>query len=401
MSGGNTIMKRTRNIIFIALFLGMVLTVFFLCSTADKPISFIVAQDQRYKATERYHRPEFYLGALDAIEAAGKGAFMLSPGDLDPVHATRELVAEVLGENYPWYPAVGNHDIEDPATMTYFREYNRGGNSLPYVVRSGPSGSVETMYSIEIDNCHVAVINVYFDGESDHGTDGDVVPELLEWLEKDLSSTDKPFLFVAAHEPLIALPDMDNGRIRHQGDSLDKYYRNAYKLRELLKKYNVRAIFNGHTHGASICKINGLWQVDSGHAYGIENPFPEFLFQELTHYIQTELKPGKSARDLIAEFYSLDSYDIKKVLYYTELSKGIHYKKLSDQQGLLYVYEFYENCENDPQMLQKYTDTFYKNYDLSRSTFLKITLEEPVRVDVYRDDAKGGEYKLMHTVYLN
>lgn len=32
----------------------------------------------------------------------------------------------------------------------------------------------------------MAVINVYYDGKSDVGTDGDVVPELLEWLEEDL-----------------------------------------------------------------------------------------------------------------------------------------------------------------------------------------------------------------------
>jgi hypothetical protein len=401
MSGGKTAVQCSRNIIILTLLLSIILAVSFSCNTTDEPLSFIIAQDQRYKATEKYHKPEFFMGALLAIEKVGKGAFMISPGDIDPMEATRNLVAEILGEDYPWYPAVGNHDIEDPANIEYFREYNHSGNSLSNVVRIGPPGCEETTYSFEVGNCHIAIINVYFDGKSDHGTDGDIVPELLDWLEEDLKNTDKPFVFVAGHEPLLAQPDMDNGRIRHQGDSLDKYYRNAYKLRELLKKYNVRAVFNGHTHGASICKINGLWQVDSGHAYGIENPFPEFLFQELTDYIESESKSGRTTQEIIAEYFSQDSYDIKKVLYYSGISNGVHYKQLSDEYGLLYLIEFYENSRDNLEVRQKYIDTFYGNYDLSRSTFIKVTLEDPVKVDVYRDDARGGEYTLMHTVYLN
>ncbi|MGC9364378.1 MAG: metallophosphoesterase family protein [Fidelibacterota bacterium] len=278
MNRGNTILRKSSRTVFMAIVLALMLVIPLFNCSVEEPVSFIVAQDQRYKATEEYHHPEYFMGALLAIKEVGPGDFMLSPGDLDPMYATRELVAEILGADYPWYPAVVNHDMEDPETMAYFRDYNRNGNSLPHIVRSGPPGCEETTYSFEIGDCHVAVINVYYDGKSDVGTDGDVVPELLEWLEEDLKNTDKPFIFVAGHEPLVAQPDMDNGRVRHQGDSLDKYFRNAYKLRELLKKYNVQGIFNGHSHGSSVAKVNGLWQLDAGHAYGLERKTPERMY---------------------------------------------------------------------------------------------------------------------------
>jgi len=401
MSGLNTNAKRLRGITILALLLVVVVAVSFFCNSTNESLSFIVAQDWRYKTTEKYQKPEYFLGALQAIERVGKGAFMLSPGDVSPMDVSRELIAQVLGADYPWYPVAGNHELDDSSYIGYLRKYNRNGNSLPHVVRKGPPGCEETTYAFEIGDCHIAVINVYFDGKSDHGTDGDIVPELLEWLEEDLRNTDKPYVFVAGHEPMLAQPDMDNGRIRHQGDSLDKYHRNAFRLRELLKKYNVNAFFNGHTHGASICKINGVWQVDSGHAYGIEDPYPEYMFQEISEDIASQAGSGKSVETLIVEYFSREAYSIKKVLYYTELTEGISYKKYPDKPALQQLIRFYKDYKNNPEMRQKYIDTFNKNWDLARSTFLKVTLQKPVKVEVYRDDARGGEYTLMHTVYLN
>lgn len=396
------IIRKNAGIVFMTLLLVLMLVIPLFNCVVEEPLSFIVAQDQRYKATEEYHRPEYFMGVLLAIKEVGQGDFMLSPGDLDPMYATRELVAEVLGADYPWYPAVGNHDIEDPQTMAYFREYNRNGNSLPHIVRSGPPGCEETTYSFEIGDCHVAVINVYFDGKSDVGTDGDVVPEILEWLEEDLKNTDKSFIFVAGHEPLVAQPDMDNGRVRHQGDSLDKYFRNAYKLRELLKKYNVRGIFNGHSHGSSVAWVNGLWQLDAGHAYGLERKTPEYVFREASQYLKVPDSSGKSEEELLEDyFYAAYTYDIKKTLYYTNLTGGVDYHDLEDKPALKHFIEFYQNYKDDPQLRKSYIRTFDERSDQTRSTFFKVTLENPVRIDVYRDDARGGAYKLRHTYYLN
>ena len=368
---------------------------------ANKPQSFIIANDWRYKATEKYQRSEYTLGALQAIEKVGKGDFLISCGDVSPVDASRALISEVLGKDYLWYTAPGNHDQEDTVFFGLLRKMNAGGMSLPHVVRKGPARCEETTYSFEIGDCHIAILNLYFDGKSDIGTDGDVVPELLNWLEEDLKNNKKTYTFVVGHEPLLAQPDMDNGRIRHQGDSLDKYYRNAKRLHNLLKKYGVTAYLNGHTHGASITKINGVWQIDAGHAYGIEDLYPEFLFTEISDYIRTNSASGKVIDEMIGDFFRTESYSIKKVLYYTGLTDGVSYKQFADEPALLQLTKFYHDYKQNPQVREKYIRTFEKNWDLSRSTFIKIILEKPaVKVEVYRDDSKGGPYQLMHTEIL-
>lgn len=397
--------RKHQGMVLITLILVLTLVLPLFNCSVEEPPSFIVVVDQRYKASEPYHSKEHFLGALLAIKEVGKGMFMLNPGDIDPPWASKELIAEVLGEDYLWYPAVGNHELpeEDPQYLEYLRELNQGGQSLPHIVRKGPPGCEETTYSFEIGDCHVAVLNMYYDGKSDHGIDGKIVPQLLAWLENDLKNTDKPYVFVAGHEPLVAMPDMDNGRIRHQGDSLDKYPFSSYRFHQLMVKYGVTAYFTGHTHGASVAKINGLWQIDGGHARGMERQTPTYLFEDLSEYIEKHESPGKPEEELLEEyFYAVDTYDIKKTLFYTDLTGGIDYHDLSDETALKHFIEFHQNYKNDPQLRASYIHTFDQRSDQTRSSFLKVTLEQPsVKIDIYRDDARGGTYHLMHTFYLN
>ena len=150
---------------------------------------FIVAADMRSAATGAFS------GVCEAIKAAGPGAFMISPGDLDsdPPSAVRNLINEVLGEEYPWYPVVGNHEPESPSTMRYIRQYS---TTLPNLVNRGPEGCEATTYSFEWADVHFVVLNQYYDGTNDWGVEGEVVPELLEWLEEDLAATEKKNIFV-------------------------------------------------------------------------------------------------------------------------------------------------------------------------------------------------------------
>ena len=173
-----------------------ILVVLLSCVSTSPPIgkqsqeefAFIMTSDWRHTAMEQYHSSKYFQGALEAINEVGKGSFMVSPGDIDPVAASAALIYDVLGEDYPWYPIVGNHEIEDSPDMPFLREINAGGNTLPNIVNTGPSGSVETMYSFDYEAYHFVVLNQYFDGQSDMGTDGDMVPETLQWLENDLKN---------------------------------------------------------------------------------------------------------------------------------------------------------------------------------------------------------------------
>jgi len=298
-------------------------------SDQAEEFSFILAADWRYTAMEKYDSPIYFRGALEAIDKVGKGAFMLSPGDVEPVEDSHKMITRVLGADYPWYPIVGNHELEMPTTMDYLRELNKGGMALPFVVNKGPKGSEETTFSFDYGDYHFVVLNQYYDGVSDVGTDGDIVDALYIWLENDLKNTDKEHIFVSGHEPIISIPDMDNGRHRHVGDSLDKYPRNSFRFHQLLLDYNVIAYLHGHTHSTSYSNINGLWQVDCGHARGTESEYPEKVVQDINDALAAAGNDSGQFMTVLQKYFEANPYEIKKVLFYMDLTDGISVTKKS------------------------------------------------------------------------
>ncbi len=237
-------------------------------STAvNKIFSFEVTCDMRDFAGPEYQTSQYFVGVCEAIKKIGKGAFMVSPGDIDPPWHVSETIHKILGKDYYWYPVVGNHEVQTPEDMQWLR--NWGKTNISNFVHKGPKNCEETTYSFEYKNAHFAVINEYFDGISDIGIDGDVSDSLYTWLKNDLENTSKPFIFVFGHEPIVSIPDVDNGRHRHRGDNLDKYPNHSHRFQVLLRKHNVTAYICGHTHDFSSAKINGIWQIDAGHSRGI------------------------------------------------------------------------------------------------------------------------------------
>lgn len=229
--------------------------------------SFIVTADIREFAAPRYQSPGYFPGACEAIHEVGKGAFMISPGDNDPPWHVRATMDRILGSDYPWFPVMGNHETDSDDYMAWFREWGRG--EIPFLVRRGPENSEETTYSFDYETAHFVAINQYYDGRSDTGTDGDVSDALYDWLKMDLENTQKPLIFIFGHEPAVSVPDIDNGRVRHVGDSLDKYTSNNHRFQILMREHRVKAYFCGHTHNASYAFINGVWQIDAGHTRGM------------------------------------------------------------------------------------------------------------------------------------
>jgi hypothetical protein len=241
------------------------------CSVFDRgnpTAAFVVVSDMRH-----------YLGTTEfrstarAIAAAGPGGFIVSPGDLDPPADVYAMIRDEIGSDVPWYPGVGNHEAETPSDMAWLRTYNAGGDSLPGIVDPGPPGSVETCYSFDRENVHIVMINPYFDGASDVGTDGDVVPALLAWLDTDLASTMQPVVIVFGHEPAFPQPDTEEPHtLNHEGDSLDKYPARRDAFWQLLVDHGVDAYVCGHTHGYSRICVDGVWQIDGAHGAGTASP---------------------------------------------------------------------------------------------------------------------------------
>jgi hypothetical protein len=177
-------------------------------------------------------------------------AFMVMTGDFPAVSTatnpseTDDIINTVFGSDFVWFPVIGNHEISDGiSNFNWCRDTKF--QTLPWIVNSGPTGSINTTYSWEYENAHFVVLNGYWDGTTnsggDHARDGDIVPVLRNWIDSDLFTTDKIHKFVFIHEP--AYPEH-----RHIGDSLDKYPANRDAFVTMLDNNSVETLFCGHTH---------------------------------------------------------------------------------------------------------------------------------------------------------
>lgn len=227
--------------------------------------SFAVTADMRnYTGTNI----NYFRGVCERLFYGGPGDFMISPGDIDPPGAVYSNLQTYLGSDYLWYPVSGNHETETMEDMEWLRAYNLGGNSLPGVVNTGPTGGEETTYSFDYGNVHFVILNEYYDGDSDTATEGDIPDQLYNWLISDFASNTKPVTLVFGHEPAFPMPDEESGRLRHDTNSLNQFPSNRDRFWSALKNNNVTAYFCGHTHNYSKTLIDNLWQIDVGHARG-------------------------------------------------------------------------------------------------------------------------------------
>jgi hypothetical protein len=237
---------------------------------AGNGFTFVVTSDMHGYAGSTYDTSQYFRGVCEKIVALGGSSFMVSPGDLDPPSNVNWTIDKYLGQDYLWYPGVGNHNV-DASDMSWLRsyDYDSNGATPPNIVNAGPPNCVATTYSFDYENSHFVMLNEYYNGSSDTGTDGDVCDALYNWLAADLSATDKEHIFVFGHEPAYPQPDADNGVLRHKGDSLDKYTAHRDRFWNLLKSKNVVAYIHGHTHSYSAVNISGVWEIDSGHSMGL------------------------------------------------------------------------------------------------------------------------------------
>lgn len=238
----------------------------------------VTADIRRYSGEGTYDNLDYFKGVMEAIQAQGDSAFMLSPGDIDPVRNVMWTIENVMGKAFLWYPVVGNHELPGDGHESYSGEnmallraydYDKNGIGVPPdIVNTGPSGCPETTYSFDYENTHFVVLNEYCNTTGDTATDGNVSEHLYNWLVNDLHDTTQELIFVFGHEPAFPQPDADNGRMRHEGDSLNAYATSRDRFWSLLKDKGVIAYICGHTHNYSVSNYDGVWQIDVGHARG-------------------------------------------------------------------------------------------------------------------------------------
>jgi hypothetical protein len=228
--------------------------------------SFVVAGDMRNFTELLPDGRRQFDGACEAMAQVGPGSFIIIPGDFDPPAAVRATLDRIVGTSYVSYFAVGNHDVESKEHMQWLRAWAKAG--IPHLVRAGPRGAEASMYSFDFGNSHFVMLSDYFDGKRETKSKAGLSEATLKWLERDLAANRQPLVWLASHMPLKSLPDMDSGRVRHEEDTLVADPRRREQFLSLVRRYRVRGLFNGHTHNCSITKLDGLWQLDSGHARG-------------------------------------------------------------------------------------------------------------------------------------
>jgi predicted phosphodiesterase len=245
------------------------LTLAFQSVPAQTHFTFITAGDMRNFMTGGRPGQRGFDGLCKAVHQLDRGAFMLSPGDCDDPVEIRATIDKYIGKDYLWYPVVGNHDVESLSDMAWLRQW--ASNGIPHLAERGPAGCDFT-YSFDFADAHFAAVSEYDGRNPKKVGEADITDVTLDWLKKDLSGTRQPLIFVFGHNPIKSFPDMDSGRVRHGEASVSANPAHFNRFIKILTDHHVCAYVCGHTHDTSVEKVDDIWQTDSGHARGADDP---------------------------------------------------------------------------------------------------------------------------------
>lgn len=154
------------------------------------------------------------------------------------------------------YVIMGNHDRtgKEKSDDAWRRVFELPSN--------GPEGFFELTYSFDFQNSHFVVLS------SDKPEEKKINSVQRNWLEQDLRKNTKENIFIFFHEP--AYPT--NSKI---GESLDANASDRDALWNIFIKHKVTAVFSGHEHIQSRCKVGGIYQFIFGNTDSFDHEVPK------------------------------------------------------------------------------------------------------------------------------
>ena len=169
------------------------------------------------------------------------GNFMLMLGDnayndgtdAEYQNAVFNIYPELLRQ-LPVWPTLGNHDghSADSATQSgpYYDIFD-----LPTAAEAGGLASgTEAYYAFDYGNIHFVVLDSY---ETDRSVNGN----MLQWLESDLATNDKPWLIAFFHHPPYT-------KGSHNSDSEGQLIDMRQNALPILEAWGVDLVMAGHSH---------------------------------------------------------------------------------------------------------------------------------------------------------
>ena len=152
------------------------------------------------------------------------------------------------------YAVQGNNDAEDDSNDGIWQNtFNFPAN--------GPEDFSEFTYSLDVKNSHFVFLS------SDRPEERKINSSQRNWLEQDLAKNKKENVFVVFHEPAYPVSNK-------MGESLDTNPSDRNALWQILKKYNVTAVFNGHEHIVSRRKVGKIYQFVFGSTDSFDHGLP-------------------------------------------------------------------------------------------------------------------------------
>ncbi len=200
--------------------------------------TFAVLGDNRW-GDETYQKIVAMVMARKPDFVINVGDFISRPGNLKDWKGFWDLSAPIT---VPYFLTVGNHDVSNKRSEDIYRkQVDLPGNKLYYSFSCGDSLFIVLDSSLT-------------------GQTRKITGDQRDWLRKLLEASDKRHKFVFLHHPLYS------GKQAFFRSGLDSYPEDRDRLRELLVKHRVDAVFAGHLHYYRRNTFDGITQIITGGA---------------------------------------------------------------------------------------------------------------------------------------